>query len=328
MEEVFSFKANGETLSGILNLPEGGERPELGIIFANAGARGRLGSTFQYPYYARTLAERGIASLRFDPHGIGDSTGEIPISEMPAFYGSLQAGRFAADLDAAINAFWERVAPKKLVLWGVCGGAITALIAAGRRAEVQGVVLLSVPVLLDSAEQSEEDTLSAGYAREYLLQAYGKKFLSPKSWARLFSGKSEMKTIVSYSRVALKGLLGKGKELLRDSVWGVRGRLFGAVVTTPRVGHGAERHPMFNEHFLESLDMMMEGERRVLCIFGEGDAIRWHFQEHFVEPFWQDDPRYETQCEVHYLPGCNHLFTLREWQDQALELAGPWLDRV
>jgi hypothetical protein len=31
---------------------------------------------------------------------------------------------------------------------------------------------------------------------------------------------------------------------------------------------------------------------------------------------------------VHLIPGCNHLFTLREWQRQALDLVVKWLPTV
>lgn len=303
--EAFDFDSDGNWLSGILHRPTTGrgDTPELGIIFANAGARGRLGSTFQYPLYAKAFASMGYPCLRFDPHGVGDSEGDIDIMAMPEFYGSLQTGRFVNDTVNAIAEFKKRVGPKKIVLLGICGGAITSLLAAARQPSVDGLILLSVPVLLDAEGQDEVDRLPSGYARQYLWSAYGKKLLSWKAWKRIFSGKSEFSTIFNYGRAALKGLLPQKK---------------GPTETI-------EKHPMFNEHFHESFTSLVKAGTKILLLFGEGDALRWDFQQQYQDLFWQRDPAYGAQSEIHYLKGCNHLFTLREWQDHALKLAKPWL---
>lgn len=331
MEEVFEFRSGEHQLTGILNVPAGASSgADVAVLFANAGARGRLGSTFQYPYYARQLAELGIPSLRFDPHGIGDSEGLLETREMLAFYGVLQQGLFVEDLLVAIEEFRRRVRPRRLVLCGVCGGAITSLIAAGKADVVDGVILLSVPVLLDSAAEDEAEVIPAGYAREYLIAAYGKKIFSLDAWSRLLSGKSELDTIARYSAAILKGGIERARGLLdpRQLADQLRRRMRTMRAGRHKVTHEAERHPMFNERFLESLDALMGRRAPVLLVFGEGDAIRWHFEEHFQKPFWQDDPAYAELCEVHYLAGCNHLFTLKEWQDRALDLARPWLSRL
>ncbi|PID38972.1 MAG: hypothetical protein CSB49_02790 [Proteobacteria bacterium] len=332
MEEVIAFSSGEHQLTGILNPGDGsgGKNPRVGIVFANAGARGRLGSTFQYPYYARELAKAGYPSLRFDPHGIGDSEGLIEAREMQGFYGMLQSGLFVDDLLVAIEAFRRRVKPRRIVLWGVCGGAITSLIAAAKTNLVDGVVLLSVPVLLDSAEE-EGEVIPAGYAREYLIAAYGKKLFSLEAWMRLFRGQSELDTIWSYSVAIAKGSIDRVRSGLdpRALVEQLKRRLRRMRAGRRRkVTHDADRHPMFNERFLTSLDRMIACHHPALFVFGEGDAIRWHFEEHFQQPFWQDDPAYAELCDVHYLAGCNHLFTLREWQDQALDIARPWLEKL
>lgn len=72
--EKFSFRnANGETLSGIIETPEG--EPRLYAVFgpcftcvkeSNGAVR-----------ISRALAERGIATLRFDTSGVGESEGVL-----------------------------------------------------------------------------------------------------------------------------------------------------------------------------------------------------------------------------------------------------------
>lgn len=327
-EEIIEFNANDELLSGIINRAgrTSSEQPDFGIVFANAGARGRLGSSFQYPYYARKLAEKGIPSLRFDPHGVGDSTGHIENRPMLEFYGALQQGLFVDDLKVAIELFKRQLRPKKLILCGVCGGAITSLIAAKDSNFVDGLILLSLPVLLDSVE-GEESSISGGYAKDYLVSAYGKKIFSVDAWKRLVSGKSEIDTIKSYSKAILRDGIDRARMWAdpRSVVDILNRKLSKKLSQRKKVEHSAQRHPMFNNLFLESLDSLMARDTPCLFIFGEGDAIRWHFEEHFIKPFWNDDPAYEKFCKIHYLPGCNHLFTLKEWQNQALDLIFPWL---
>lgn len=324
MEQTLEFMSEGRTLSGVLNLPEAEGRPKIGVIFANAGARGRLGNTFQYPYYADALAAHGWASLRFDPHGVGDSEGRIEAHETLAFLRTLQDGRFVDDLVAAIQLFKERVNPERIILWGVCGGAITSLIAAGRSDLVDGAVLLALPVFRDKVGDSPQtDAIPAGYAWDYLVTAYSKKMLDPKNWLRLLRGESELDTIRDYSLAVIKGQLGRVREPLSK----LKHRLRGSPPPPKEVLHPAVAHPRLNPQVLPSLDALTARRVPLLVVFGEQDALRWHWEDHVKKPYWADNPGYAELFEEHQLPDCNHLFTLRRWQTQTLDLAQPWLRR-
>jgi pimeloyl-ACP methyl ester carboxylesterase len=290
-----------------LQLPKAplAEPPDVALLLVHSGARGRLGSTFQYPFFARRFAELGYPSLRFDPRGVGESSGHIEITPMRDFYGSISVGRFVADTLVGIEELRRQLNPKRIVLFGVCGGAISALLAAPRSAHVDGLILLSPPVLIDSAQQSPLERIPAEYARRYLFALYAKKLLSPVAWKRLFSGKSDIDVIFTYARAALKAPLARFRP-------------------KPK---GPERklHPRFNGHFLEAVEAMLKRRARMLFMFGEGDALRWDFQKEFYDVYWKGAAAYEKLCQVHYVPGCNHLFTLREWERQALDVATPWL---
>ena len=315
-ETPISFRSGQETLSGILNLPQrANERPDFAVVFPPAGVRGRLGGTFQYPFYARQLAARGYPSLRFDPWGCGDSSGDVEVTEMRAWYGTVQSGAFVDNTLDALAELKRHVKAKHYVVWGICGGAITALLAAGRARDVDGVVALSLPPLLDSVEQSvETDDISAGDAKEYLVWAYGKKILSPKAWMRLLSGRSELDTIAKYGTAIARAQLEKLKR-----------RVFSPA-------HQRERaksdHPRFNPHFIEALDNVVDRGARVIFLYGHRDILHWNFREHFYDLFWQYNPNYERNCEIVSIQGCNHFFTLREWQQQAVDYTMPWLDRI
>jgi pimeloyl-ACP methyl ester carboxylesterase len=318
VESPVLFQSGQNELMGILHAPQTSAQPEIAVLFVHSGARGRLGSTFQYPLAARALAAKGIPCMRWDPNGMGDSEGFIEDMKMLDFFGSIQAGRFVGDTLAAIDEIERQVRPKKLVLWGLCGGAITSLLAApraGRR--VDGLVLLSTPVLLDSAQQSPLERISAEHATSYLWSLYGKKLLSVEAWKRLLSMQSDIETMKTYGAAAVKGFARKVREKIEQRL-------------RPRASEEPQkpRNPRANPHYFEAMDAMLRRQTKMLMLYGETDALRYDFWNEYYEPILKKNETYARLCEVHLIAGCNHLFTLREWQRQALDLAMRWLRTV
>ena len=72
-EEPLVFECAGEALVGILSLPATYVRTAVVIVVG--GPQYRAGSHRQFVSLARCLAAGGIAALRFDHRGIGDSAG-------------------------------------------------------------------------------------------------------------------------------------------------------------------------------------------------------------------------------------------------------------
>lgn len=318
MERPVLFKSGSNELSGVLHVPSDQEKKDVAVLFVHSGARGRLGSTFQYPIAARALASQGIPCMRWDPNGMGDSEGFIEDMKMLDFFGSIQVGRFVADTLAAIDELERQVKPRKLVLWGLCGGGITSLLAAPRASRrVDGLVLLSTPVLLDSAQQSPLERISAEHATSYLWSLYGKKLLSVEAWKRLFTMQSDIETMKTYGTAAVKGLARKVRDKVEEKL-------------RPPKPEEPQRpkNPRANPHYFEAMDAMVQRGAKMLMLYGETDALRYDFWNEMYEPIVQKNEAYKRLCEVHLLAGCNHLFTLREWQRQALELATKWLPSV
>ena len=308
MEQAISFKCDGQQIIGILHRPDGpsGERPNLGLVLAHSGSRGRLGNTFHYPFMARQLARLGYPVLRCDPPGLGDSSGTIATGPTRSFYREIQEGRFVGDTLAAIKELRRLTSPRHVVLIGICGGAITALEAAALAEGVSGAALLSIPVTLDFARTEAPGVIPPEYARKYLRSLYASKIFSPRAWLRLVTLRSDVSLIRSYVAAILRGLMPAPAQP-------------GARKT------GASR---FNPRFLESLQKMMQGKRRVVFIFGEDDRFRWDFEREFYDIYWHTDAAHAKYCSIHKIPHCNHMLTMREWQQQAVQLIADWLPSV
>ena len=118
-------------LVGILTMPPTpGPR---GVLIVTGGPQYRAGSHRQFVLLARFLAARGMAVLRFDYRGMGDSEGA------PRDYRQVDA-----DIAAALAQFFAAVpALREVVLWGLCDGATAAACHAPRDPRISGLILLN-----------------------------------------------------------------------------------------------------------------------------------------------------------------------------------------
>lgn len=164
-ETPFVFDCEGDRLLGILHAPEAPVR--IGLLILVGGPQYRVGACRQYVHLARVAADRGIAAMRFDYRGVGDSEGAYP--------GFQNVG---SDMDAAIAAFLDRVPGLEgVLLWGLCEGASAILLDGVKNPAVKGVVLANPWV--NTAETQ---------AKAYLKHYYGSRILSAEVWKRVLKG--------------------------------------------------------------------------------------------------------------------------------------------
>lgn len=135
LTETFRFEGrDGLTLDGLLDRPRGGKTRGT-AIFAHCFTCGK--DIRAATVIARTLADAGIAVLRFDFTGLGGSKGPLE-----GFSGNID------DLVAAADALRERdLAPALLVGHSLGGAAVIA--AAERIAEVRAVATIGAPFEVD-----------------------------------------------------------------------------------------------------------------------------------------------------------------------------------
>lgn len=226
-ETPLFFDCVGQSLLGVLTLP--GESARLGVVIVVGGPQYRVGSHRQFVLLARALAAAGIACLRFDYRGMGDSEG-APIGFLDA----------VPDIVAAIDAFHASVGSlERVVLWGLCDGATVAALAAASDSRVAGLALFNPWVHTDGG--SAEVTLKYYYPR---------RLASLDFWRKLLSGRvAVFKSLIGIGglavrRTRMKETAGEGRamqplpERMADALARYRGRVL--VVLSGRDGTAAE----------------------------------------------------------------------------------------
>src|ERR1700751_4768004 len=130
--ERFDFpNARGETLAALLERPAGDALAYA--LFAHCFTCGK--DNLAAKRIAQTLAERGIAVLRFDFTGLGASEGE---------FANTHFSSNVADLVAAADHLREKLAAPAILIGHSLGGA-AVLAAAHRIAEARAVVTIGAP---------------------------------------------------------------------------------------------------------------------------------------------------------------------------------------
>jgi len=177
-----TFGPHGNLL-GTVSFPAGGSAsvPPFGVLLFNAGVIHRVGAHRVNVKLARVLAADGIAALRFDLHGMGDSVradGHLSYKE-----------QVVADLRAAMDLLQNTTGARHFALVGFCSGAMPSYWTALADARVSAIVLY--------------DALYFATARS-VLRYLGVRLMrhgfGPKAWA-------------VWSRAALRGVVGAAAKI-------------------------------------------------------------------------------------------------------------------
>jgi exosortase A-associated hydrolase 1 len=184
-DHALTFDCGGHALYGVLSVPRGG--CERGVLIVVGGPQYRAGSHRQFTLLARHLAANGIAALRFDYRGMGDSEGE------PRAFDAV-----GDDVRAALDAFMAAVpGMRDVVLWGLCDAASAIAMYAADDARVAGLILLNPWVHTEG-----------GAARATLKHYYRGRLFDPAFWRKLASGRFDvagsLKSMLTLVRTALR----------------------------------------------------------------------------------------------------------------------------
>ena len=173
-EEALVFGCDRDSLVGVLAVPD--SPASRGVLIVVGGPQYRAGSHRQFTLLARELAATGIASLRFDHRGMGDSSGEARTFES-----------VNEDIGCAIDRLIEAApAVNEVVIWGLCDAACAALFYAHGDFRVRGVVLVNPWVRTEH-----------GIAQTHLRHYYGARLLDSGFWKKLLRAEIDLKRSVT-----------------------------------------------------------------------------------------------------------------------------------
>jgi pimeloyl-ACP methyl ester carboxylesterase len=128
-------------LAGTLTLPDGSDKPPVVVLISGSGPQDRDETLLEHkPFWviADYFARRGIAVLRYDDRGTGESTGD---------FAAATTAEFADDAEAAVQFLKaiDRVNSKQIGLCGHSEGGLIAPIVAARNQDVAFIILMAGP---------------------------------------------------------------------------------------------------------------------------------------------------------------------------------------
>ena len=164
----------GQGLSGVICNPQNVDNRAQAVIFLNTSGEPRAGIGRFAVIAARALAERGIASLRFDFAGIGESEGER---------GHVYETSRRADIGAALSLL-TGLGFSNVTLVGICSGSFHAIHQLTADPRVSAAFLVSPKFIWRPTESLTPEMGDRGRATG----AYMAGLKDPATWQRLARG--------------------------------------------------------------------------------------------------------------------------------------------
>ncbi len=130
--------AGGERLAAVVCAPTG-DIEDLGVVLLTGSNYTRTHRNRMWVRAARELAGRGICSVRFDYHGVGDSTGRVVMELEVAL---------DADANGVADLLKAATGVSRLAFVATCFGGRTAMAAAAQRRDVVSVTVFPLPILV------------------------------------------------------------------------------------------------------------------------------------------------------------------------------------
>ncbi|MEW8686221.1 MAG: alpha/beta hydrolase [Candidatus Thiodiazotropha sp.] len=298
--ETETFKnRNGELLFVITHVPNQVEQKDAVILLLSPGVKMRVAPHRLYNKMADEFVNQGYVVARFDFSGLGDSEGEIEEDLLADFYNTVQFGRYVNDTVDAMDWAERKYKKNRFILAGLCGGAITGLLAGQVDERVEALLSLNIPVILDGSNQDKTKYLTDGQL-DRLKKNYLKRLFDLKSWLRLLTFKSDYKLL-------FKSLIRKNKK--RDS----EKQQDNAV--------DSNVNPLFEPAFMDWIDR----SKKMLLIFSGSDRLTWEYNEKFATPNKDKLDAINGGLEVHVVDEANHIFSYKSWYEEMMKLSLQWL---
>jgi pimeloyl-ACP methyl ester carboxylesterase len=231
------------------------------IVITNTAGSVHQGDSRLSVRIAREMAQRGIASLRFDARGIGDSPARSPDGTLDTT-ASIHAESTIEDV-ATAGAWLKRKGYDNVVAFGICSGAYSAL----RASLVEPAIAAVIAVNLQRFYIPERLTLQElRNQRRNTMARLGPAILKPKKWWLVLSGQRRLKPIV-------KAFASNAAARLQSQMLGV---------TRKKEVHTGGNHSLTDPHSV--VHALERKGVRTLLVYGAGDEgldqLNAHFGRH------------------------------------------------
>lgn len=265
------------------------------IVILNAGIIHRVGANRMHVEAARLFARSGLAAVRFDLSGLGDTP---PRREAA----SLIEGCMA-DCGEVLDWLEAEQGIDRVVLFGLCAGADHSVLYAGRDPRVAGVVLL---------DQNLPRT------RQFHLNRAARRLsrLARKSPAEA------LKRIIAPLRAQTE----------RASPAAGGGAPEGAGPSqTPADGEEtiADIDAQLSDaeiraQFLPAYQRMIAADQRILAIFTGGLEDQHNYREQLLDAY--PEVAFADRLSLHYMAETDHSFTSEANRKAMFDVVLPWLE--
>ena len=206
IETPLRFGDDGR-LFGMLCRPER-SATETVVIIGNSGRDPHYGAARQAVALARRLAAAGVASLRMDFAGLGDSLG--PAGKENALSLMFEVDR-SPDIRAAVDAL-QGLGFRRFALQGLCAGAYHAFHGALAEPRITTLLLVNIPLF----SLPSRDVLGYLQRRGLSMGHYLRKLSRRGTWATLLNGKADIGAALRAQSIrALTRLRSKALDLAR-----------------------------------------------------------------------------------------------------------------
>jgi pimeloyl-ACP methyl ester carboxylesterase len=235
----------GAELVATVHEPEG---PPVSVTLLLAGGvLPRMGVNRVLVRMADRLAAAGHRVVRVDPHGLGESGGTLPEEPFFDLLRRVESGAFVDDLRRTAEAVAPAEPDVPLVLFGTCGGGVTALRVAEQLERVTGVIAVGVPLKRSGAR------IPPGFARR-------------TERRRALRQLAELRHRTGSGRV---------RRVIRPLVWSLVPRF------SRSLPEDADR--WLNTPLLASMHALYARRLPVSLLYGENDIVRDEIEELFLD---------------------------------------------
>jgi uncharacterized protein len=239
-ERPIFFPSGENMLFGILTEPASDPR-ELAVVVLAGGGSLSTEINAASVRFCRRIAAHGFHALRFDYHGVGESSGRVARFDL--------SSPFVADVEGAI-AYLRTKGLERFLLVGSCFGARTALAAAPTINELAGLVLISPPIRDFEMGEREVTRLAA----ELSVGDFARRAVSAKGLSGLLKADRRR----TYAR------------LIREKLRIRRGR-------SSKGAADRQARYAISPRFLDPLRDVMQRRLPVLFVYGAGDDLSGEF---------------------------------------------------